>query len=209
VDPCSITFQSVADAMKQVDKVCRLDISNQKLESLPRELAEFKSLQYIDVRNNFLSARDSISLYRLFPNARILFYPQQKIPEPPVNWTFLRRIELDAKGRIDNSSIAYLKTLVTEMQQNRDARLKLVAYYNSQREDKKNASLLLDEFQALLFNRYGFRPFSNRIETEINPVKQADNPARANFIGPPQQKNPADTRYIDIYGLNIGYAAGK
>jgi len=210
VDPCSITFQSIADAMKQVDKVCRLDISNQKLESLPKELAEFKSLQYIDVRNNFLSARDSISLYRLFPNARILFYPQQKIPEPPANWTFLKRIELDAKGRIDNSSIGYLKTLVTEMQQNRDARLKLVAYYNSQREDKKNASLLLDEFQTLLLNRYGFRPYSNRIETEINPVKQADNPARANFISPPQQKNPsADTRYIDIYGLNIGYATSK
>lgn len=209
VDPCSITFQSIADAIKQADKVCRLDISNKKLESLPKELAEFKSLQYIDVRNNFLSARDSISLYRLFPNARILFYPQQKTPEPPVSWTFLRRIDIDRKRQIDKDAEAFLKTVAAEMRQNYDARLKLVAYYDSQRDDKKNAELLLGEFQNLLVSRYDFKAFSNRIETEINPIRKANNPVKTNFIGSPQQKAPGrNTDYIEIYGLNINLNTG-
>ncbi len=207
-DPCSITYKSVAEAIKQPEMVCRLDLSNQKLESLPARLADFKQLQYIDVRNNLLAAKDSLALNRLFPKAQILFYPQQQTAAPE-KWELLRRITLNNNNDADNTYSDFLKSLSIEMKQNPLERIKLVAYYNLN-EDSKTATVRLQNFLAILEKKYGFSDFARRITTEVK--QENDNQAnnRTNIPNQSQQKNMgAPVFYVDVFGQNLYRQSAK
>jgi len=46
------TFTSLAEALKTPDKVYKLDLRKKKLKEFPREIFQFKNLQYLDLSKN-------------------------------------------------------------------------------------------------------------------------------------------------------------
>lgn len=56
-------YTSIAEAMKNPDKVVKLVLRKQKLRAIPKEVFQFKNLQYLDLaKNNIKSIPDSIGV---------------------------------------------------------------------------------------------------------------------------------------------------
>jgi len=57
------SFTSIEEALKQPDKVIKLELRKKKLKVFPPEIFQFKNLQYLDIsKNNLTEIPDSIEL---------------------------------------------------------------------------------------------------------------------------------------------------
>ncbi len=57
------SYTSLAEALKNPDKVIKLELRKQKLKVFPKEIYQFKNLQYLDLgKNNINQIPDSIGL---------------------------------------------------------------------------------------------------------------------------------------------------
>lgn len=74
-------FTSLKEALKQPDKVVKLVLRKQKLDSFPEAIYQFKNLQYLDLsRNNIREIPDSISRLK---NLQVLHLSRNKIEYIP------------------------------------------------------------------------------------------------------------------------------
>ncbi|MCU0433096.1 MAG: leucine-rich repeat domain-containing protein [Bacteroidia bacterium] len=74
-------FTSLAEALKQPDKVVKLVLRKQKLDSFPQAIFQFKNLQYLDLsRNNIHEIPDSIGTLK---NLQVLQLSRNKIEYIP------------------------------------------------------------------------------------------------------------------------------
>ena len=74
-------FTSLKEALKQPDKVVKLVLRKQKLDSFPDAIYQFKNLQYLDLsRNNIREIPDSISRLK---NLQVLHLSRNKIEYIP------------------------------------------------------------------------------------------------------------------------------
>jgi Leucine-rich repeat (LRR) protein len=74
-------FTSLSDALKQPDKVVKLVLRKQKLDSFPEAIYQFKNLQYLDLsRNNIREIPDSISRLK---NLQVLHLSRNNIEYIP------------------------------------------------------------------------------------------------------------------------------
>ena len=74
-------FTSLKEALKQPDKVVKLVLRKQKLDSFPEAIYQFKNLQYLDLsRNNIREIPDSISRLK---NLQVLHLSRNNIEYIP------------------------------------------------------------------------------------------------------------------------------
>lgn len=212
-DPCATTYRSIAEAIRAVN-ACRLNIANGNLESLPSTLTNLRTLRYLDVRNNYLSSRDSILLQEYLPNCVILFSPQRT---RSMDWVFLERIELTPKNIPEGRHAPFFKELSAALSRNPTAQLKIVAYYTSV-YDRKEAESIASQVRTYLQKSIGLaagrlitetvlagsqprstqRSLKQQPSTEQSLIQQVklSQPGKLNLIA-------GEPVYVDIFSLNL------
>ena len=159
-DPCKTTYRNIDEALK-AGNACRLDLSDGKLDAIPASLVNLTSLQFLDMRNNYLSADDSIRLVRMFPKTQVLFSPQRRNTEP-AKWVYLQTIELE-KNIPAYKHQAFLNNLSNQLRRIPAARIKIVVSYETIR-DSQAAANTASELKNYLLKMYKLA--SDKIVTE-------------------------------------------
>jgi Leucine-rich repeat (LRR) protein len=66
-------FRSLEEALQTPLKVYKLDLSRNQLKTLPKEIAELKNLQCLDLRENPISDKEKKKIRKLLPKCNIKF----------------------------------------------------------------------------------------------------------------------------------------
>lgn len=77
----TFSYTSIEEALKEPDKVIRLELRKMKLKEFPVEIFQFKNLQYLDISKNAIRyVHDSL---HLIPNLQFFNASKNKIEQMP------------------------------------------------------------------------------------------------------------------------------
>ncbi|MFT3824259.1 MAG: hypothetical protein QM731_10075 [Chitinophagaceae bacterium] len=195
-DPCTTTYTSIATAEKAIglDKICRLNLSSQRLEQVPAELGKLGNLQYLDIRNNYLTDKDSIRLYTMLPKTRILFYPQQQSPSQEVSgdWTSIGQLELDKRFTPVKKQKLDPYDLGRQLATSYFRRIKITAYYSNEKEmdEAQKKAMIVKDY--ILKNAASKVDLSDKIVTETKLLNTSSNQMM-------QQRSANNNLYVEIF----------
>jgi len=96
-------YTSIADAMKDPDKVIKLELRKKKLKEFPKEIAQFKNLQYLDLsKNNIKELPPEIDSLK---NLQILILSKNDIESLPKEIGNLKALQYLNVNQNDLSSL--------------------------------------------------------------------------------------------------------
>lgn len=136
---CGRVFYSLKEAMSvNAVVICNLDLSNENLSTMPKEVYGFKNLKQLILGKTAIPSTEIVNLQKSLPRCKIEYTEKQQQPEPPQNQqqqakdtTFrqLRILYFNSPGKLNGSDRVYLNSVVKNLTDNYDAAIRLVAYY--------------------------------------------------------------------------------
>jgi len=196
---CSITYQSIAETrkLKSPLEVCKLNLSNQNLSAVPKEVFSFRNLKELDISHNRISNDQINSLVSRLPDCKITFLPQQSEQTSDTAFKRIMAVSFATPGNIPRPDTDQLSFLRAALANNRDAKLRLDAGYSNDLERK-----MADQNLGVLKNYF----LNDKSVSQSQIEQRLHNIAPANQANQYQQQNNALERVqttVTIYGLNI------
>jgi secreted Zn-dependent insulinase-like peptidase len=139
----------------------------------------------------------------MFPKATIIF-SRQKSDEPPAQWSLLKRLYTDVKYYPNQDSKDYLKRLLTEMEKNPKAKLRLTFYTGQSNISGSAMETSVKEF--LNANNWRSIISSGRVETQTaKSVTSAPSGTRqpTTRSASIDRIKPTTSYYFDVFGIGI------
>jgi Leucine-rich repeat (LRR) protein len=94
---------SISDAMKDPDKVIKLELRKKRLKTFPKEIFQFKNLQYLDLsKNNIVEIPASISELK---NLQVLILSKNEIETLPKEIGSLKMLQIFNVNQNDLTSL--------------------------------------------------------------------------------------------------------
>ena len=136
---CNKVFYSLKEALS-VDAavVCNLDLSNENLVAIPKELYQFKNLRELNLGETKISEqaiqqlRDALKCNIKYTKAPVPINP--KVPNNTNTETDLGTIQVDSKGYPDSKSLELISNIATQLKANSNRKIRLEATYTSKTE---------------------------------------------------------------------------
>ncbi|RYF86743.1 MAG: leucine-rich repeat domain-containing protein [Chitinophagaceae bacterium] len=124
---CNKVFYSLAEAGKEGSPlvICRLDLSGQNLQSIPKQVYRFTNLKELDLRKNPIKEEEVTSFLRVLPNVKVL-YDKSNVVQAPER--LLTTLQLDGKGYPNSRSQTALQQIVSYTNTN-NATVRMVLFY--------------------------------------------------------------------------------
>ncbi|MEO6330294.1 MAG: hypothetical protein ABIO55_15275 [Ginsengibacter sp.] len=184
---CNRTFTSIKEALSvKAEVICKLDLSNQKLTAIPKEIYSFKNLQQLDLRNNPIPQTEIDQLKKTFPKATIQFTPEVKEPGTTQR-QLLANISLGKDNYPDKPGVSTLTQIINYLKNYPTANIEIAFYYSNSYEQEtaftagqKWKPYLQKEFGKFNINQIKFTPQKSQAKQQSN---QSNTISPGNYIG--------------------------
>lgn len=192
---CSKTFSSLKEALSvKAEVICKLNLSNQYLYAIPKEVYTFKNLQELDLRGNSIPESDIQQLQKQLPKCKIL-YDSTERPVKDTTAYLLYTVEFDNKNYPAKDADIFIPRLGQLLKSYPDYKVKLVAAYTDVK-DMRNTNNRLNILKNMLQkNGAGANQLQTQIiKSEINYQQQQEQK---------QKVPPESSASILIYGIGF------
>jgi len=167
---CSVTYTSLEQVTTLSNPliICKLDLSEAKLTSIPKELYTFKNMQELNLGVTPISKSEIEQLTKALPNCKISYIPLSSNPPATSKQTDLGDIYFE-KNTITSSSRSTLQRIAMVLDSNKKASIVLEAEYN----DSKSQKLLVSYVNKVTsyFYKMGLSEKSGQINQKISEAK--------------------------------------
>jgi len=182
---CNRTFYSVKEALDAgASAVCKLDLTKEKLVSIPRELYSFKNMTELNLGSNNIPPSAIDQLKKALPQCKIQY------TGVPMIRTDLGDIALDRNGYTDAAGQQVMQRVSGLLKAQPQGKIELTAYYDSDNEAKTITGYL--NTIVAMFEKIGVNPKTQVTRQIIKRPEQ------------PQQQAPASGSFsIHVTGVNL------
>jgi len=174
---CNKVFYSLKEALS-VDAavVCNLDLSNENLTSVPKELYQFKNLRELNLGETKISEeaiqqlRDALKCNIKYTKAPVPNNTKAPVPNNSNTETDLGTIQVDSKGYPDSKSLDLISTIATQLKANSNRKIRLEATYTSKSE-QNNLTRYIRTLKNL-FYKEGIDQKMQAIDDRVTNIEQ-------------------------------------
>lgn len=196
-DPCKTTYASLTQVkrLKSLSLVCILDLSNQRLTSIPADVYNMPNLKWLDLRKNNIDTNEIIKLRFTKPLLTVLYDPTGKpIVVTETKERLLSTLNFDAKYLLEGESKDKLYQIFQHANSNPEVSVRVVIYSYYTRDDnirqKQERAYFDDILQA--WNVKSFNQWKFETATAPSQQQYQTNSNRAET-----------TNAVAVYGTNF------